>query len=229
MTKISIIIPVFNEEKFIIESLKKVNLQKQNFDLEIIVVDDCSTDKTRKLLEDNKSLYDVIIFKEINEGKGSAIKLGIEKATGEYVLVQDADLEYSPEDYVKMFTPIENGADVVYGSRFKGSEAKRLIYFFHRIANFLITLLVNILTNINFSDVECGYKLIRTKLIKQINLKENSFAFEVELTMKLAKLPIKFYEVGINYDGRKYEEGKKIQMKDGFIAIYKIVYYFLFK
>ncbi len=229
MTKISIIIPVFNEEKFIIESLKKVNLQKQKFDLEIIVVDDCSTDKTRKLLEDNKSLFDVIIFKEINEGKGSAIKLGINKATGEYVLVQDADLEYSPEDYVKMFTPIENGADVVYGSRFKGSEAKRLIYFFHRIANFLITLLVNILTNINFSDVECGYKLIRTKLIKQINLKENSFAFEVELTMKLAKLPIKFYEVGINYDGRKYEEGKKIQMKDGFIAIYKIVYYFLFK
>tara|TARA_A100001011_G_scaffold314891_1_gene333289 strand:- start:56016 stop:56705 length:690 start_codon:yes stop_codon:yes gene_type:complete len=229
MTKISIIIPVFNEEKFIIESLKKVNLQKQKFDLEIIVVDDCSTDKTRKLLEDNKSLFDVIMFKEINEGKGSAIKLGINKATGEYVLVQDADLEYSPEDYVKMFTPIENGADVVYGSRFKGSEAKRLIYFFHRIANFLITLLVNILTNINFSDVECGYKLIRTKLIKQINLKENSFAFEVELTMKLAKLPIKFYEVGINYDGRKYEEGKKIQMKDGFIAIYKIVYYFLFK
>ena len=229
MTKISIIIPVFNEEKFIIESLKKVNLQKQKFDLEIIVVDDCSTDKTRKLLEDNKNLFDVIIFKEINEGKGSAIKLGINKATGEYVLVQDADLEYSPEDYVKMFTPIENGADVVYGSRFKGSEAKRLIYFFHRIANFLITLLVNILTNINFSDVECGYKLIRTKLIKQINLKENSFAFEVELTMKLAKLPIKFYEVGINYDGRKYEEGKKIQMKDGFIAIYKIVYYFLFK
>ena len=229
MTKISIIIPVFNEEKFIIESLKKVNLQKQKFDLEIIVVDDCSTDKTRKLLEDNKNLFDVIIFKEINEGKGSAIKLGIKKTTGEYVLVQDADLEYSPEDYVKMFTPIENGADVVYGSRFKGSEAKRLIYFFHRIANFLITLLVNILTNINFSDVECGYKLIRTKLIKQINLKENSFSFEVELTMKLAKLPIKFYEVGINYDGRKYEEGKKIQMKDGFIAIYKIVYYFLFK
>tara|TARA_S200000501_G_scaffold76622_1_gene68428 strand:- start:443 stop:1132 length:690 start_codon:yes stop_codon:yes gene_type:complete len=229
MTKISIIIPVFNEEKFIIESLKKVNLQKQKFDLEIIVVDDCSTDKTRKLLEDNKNLFDVIIFKEINEGKGSAIKLGIKKTTGEYVLVQDADLEYSPEDYIKMFKPIENGADVVYGSRFKGSEAKRLIYFFHRIANFLITLLVNILTNINFSDVECGYKLIRTKLIKQINLKENSFSFEVELTMKLAKLPIKFYEVGINYDGRKYEEGKKIQMKDGFIAIYKIVYYFLFK
>ncbi len=229
MSKISIIVPVFNEENFIIETLKKINIQKNKFNLEIIVIDDGSNDRTQKLLNENSNLFDIKIFKKFNEGKGSAVKLGIEKANGEYTLIQDADLEYSPEDYEKIFLPIKNGADVVYGSRFKGSEAKRLIYFFHRIANFLITLLVNILTNINFSDVECGYKLVRTKLLKELNLKENSFAFEVELTMKLAKLPIKFYEVGINYDGRKYEEGKKIGMKDGFTAVYKIVYYFLFK
>ena len=171
-------------------------------------------------------MYDIIIFKDRNEGKGSAVIEGIKKSTGEYLLVQDADLEYSPNDYAKLFEPIENGADAVYGSRFKGSEPKRVFYFFNRVANFLITFLINFLTNINFSDVETGYKLIKTDLIKKINLQEKTFAFEVELTIKLSKLNIKFYEVGINYNGRTYEEGKKIQIKDGFIAVYKILYYF---
>ena len=225
--KITILIPVFNEKNYILKVLEKVNFQKKKYDLEIIVIDDCSTDGTVELLKNNSLLYDQIFYKNKNEGKGSAIIKGIEFATGEYTLVQDADLEYSPNDYSQLFKPIDNDADAVYGSRFKGSEPKRIIYFFNRVANFLITFLVNCLTNINFSDVETGYKLVKTDLLKKINLQEKTFAFEVELTMKLSKLNIKFYEVGINYDGRKYEEGKKIQIKDGFIAIYKIFYYFI--
>ena len=227
--KITILIPVFNEKNYILKILEKVNFQKKKYDLEIIVIDDCSTDGTVELLKNHSHLYDQIFYKNKNEGKGSAIIKGIEFATGEYTLVQDADLEYSPNDYSQLFKPIDNNADAVYGSRFKGSEPKRIIYFFNRVANFLITFLVNCLTNINFSDVETGYKLVKTDLLKKINLQEKTFAIEVELTMKLSKLNIKFYEVGINYDGRKYEEGKKIQIKDGFIAIYKIFYYFIKK
>jgi len=227
--KITILIPVFNEKNYILKVLEKVNKQKENFDLEIVVVDDCSSDGTIKILKENNRLYDKIIYKDRNEGKGSAVIEGIKISTGEFLLVQDADLEYSPNDYVKLFEPIKYGADAVYGSRFKGSEPKRVFYFFNRVANFLITFLVNFLTNINFSDVETGYKLIKTDLIKKINLQEKTFAFEVELTMKLSKLKIKFYEVGINYNGRTYEEGKKIQIKDGFIAVYKIIYYFFFR
>lgn len=227
--KITILIPVFNENKFILKILEKVNEQKKIFDLEIIVVDDCSSDGTIEILKQNNHLYDKVIFKKENEGKGSAVIEGIKVSTGQYLLVQDADLEYSPKDYINIFKPIEYGADAVFGSRFKGSEPKRVFYFFNRVANFLITFLVNLLTNINFSDVETGYKLVRTDLIKKINLQEKTFAFEVELTMKLSKLKIKFYEVGINYNGRTYEEGKKIQIKDGFIAIYKIIYYFFFR
>ena len=159
-----------------------------------------------KNLKENNCLYDKIIYKDRNEGKGSAVIEEIKISTGEFLLVQDADLEYSPNDYVKLFEPIKYGADAVYGSRFKGSN-QRGFYFFNRVANFLITFLVNFLTNINFSDVETGYKLIKTDLIKKINLQEKTFAFEVS-TMKLSKLKIKFYEVGINYNGRTYEEGK---------------------
>jgi glycosyltransferase involved in cell wall biosynthesis len=227
--KITILIPVFNEKNYILKVLEKVNFQKKKYDLEIIVIDDCSTDGTVELLKNHSHLYDQVFYKNKNEGKGSAIIKGIEFATGEYTLVQDADLEYSPNDYIQLFKPIDNNADAVYGSRFKGSEPKRIIYFFNRVANFLITFLVNCLTNINFSDVETGYKLVKTNLLKKINLQEKTFAIEVELTMKLSKLNVKFYEVGINYDGRKYEEGKKIQIKDGFIAIYKILYYFIKK
>jgi len=224
--KITILIPVYNEKNYILKVLEKVQKQKEKFDLEIIVVDDYSSDGTIEILRENNSLYDKIIYKNKNEGKGSAVIEGIKISTGEFLLIQDADLEYFPNDYAKLFEPIKFGADAVYGSRFKGSEPKRIFYFYNRVANFLITLLINFLTNINFSDVETGYKLIRTDFIKKINLQEKTFAFEVELTVKLSKLKIKFYEVGINYNGRTYEEGKKIQIKDGFIAVYKIIYYF---
>jgi len=226
--KVSIIIPVYNEQNYILSVLKSVNQQRVNYELEIIVVDDNSTDNTKSILKANNTLYDTVIFKNSNEGKGAAVITALQSVTGEYVLIQDADLEYSPKDYEKLFQPLENNADVVYGSRFIGSEAKRIIYFSHRLANFIITTLVNALTNINFSDVEVGYKLIKADLIKQINLKENSFAIEIELTMKLSKLNVKFYEVGISYNGRTYSEGKKISLKDAFIALYKIFYYRFF-
>ena len=226
--KISIIIPVYNEEKYILTVLKSVIDQKKFYDLEVIVIDDNSHDNTKTILKNNPELYDIIIFKDKNEGKGSAVINGLDKVTGDYVLIQDADLEYSPSDYTLLFNPISKNADVVYGSRFIGSKPKRILYFSHRIANSIITLMVNCLTNINFTDVEVGYKLIKTELIKKINLKENSFGIEIELTMKLAKLNIKFYEVGISYYGRTYAEGKKITLKDGFIAVYKIFYYKIF-
>ena len=227
--KISIIIPVYNEKDYILEVLKSVNQQKNKFDLEIIVSDDSSNDGTKDLLKKNEELYDIILFNKKNKGKGSAIINALNLTSGDYILIQDADLEYNPSDYSKLFEPAINmDADVVYGTRFKGSEAKRILYFRNRLANFFLSFLVSLLTNINFSDIETGYKLIKSKLIKDINLKENSFAIEVEITMKLAKKNIKFYEVGIGYNGRTYEEGKKISLKDGFIALYKILYYKFF-
>ena len=227
--KISIIIPVYNEEKFILEILKRVNKQKIKFDLEIIVSDDCSTDNSKNILLENKKLYDKIVFNLVNKGKGAAIISALKEVTGDYVLIQDADLEYDPNDYEKLINPIlENQADVVYGTRFKGSEAKRILYFKNRAANFILSLLASILTNINFSDIETGYKLIKTNILKKISLKENSFAIEVEITMKLAKQKLKFFEVGISYNGRTYEDGKKISTKDGILALQKIFYYKFF-
>ena len=224
--KISIIIPVFNEENYIVEVLKKVNYQKKYYDLEIIVADDASTDNTVMLLENNNHLYDKLLKSKINEGKGSAIIRSLDKVTGKFILIQDADLEYDPKDYKELFLPALNlNADVVFGSRFKGSGPKRILYFKNRFANFVLSFLVSVLTNINFSDVETGYKLIKSDILKQINLTEKTFAIEIEITMKLAKKSIKFYEVGISYNGRTYEEGKKIRFKDGLIALYKIFYY----
>ena len=228
--KISIIIPVFNEKNYILDVLRKVNEQKNKFDLEIIVSDDFSTDGTREILEVNKNLYDKVIFNKKNCGKGAAIINSLRHITGDYVLIQDADLEYNPDDYEKLINPVKyHSADVVYGTRFKGSEAKRILYFKNRLANFVLSLLVSFLTNINFSDVETGYKLVKTSVLNEINLKEKSFAIEVEITMKLAKKNLKFFEVGIGYNGRTYEEGKKISFKDGLIALYKIFYYRFFK
>lgn len=225
--KISVIIPCYNEENTIIQLLEKVNTQKKNFDLEIIISDDCSQDKTVKLLEDNKNLFDKLIIGKRNKGKGAALKSAISYATGELIIFQDADLEYDPDDYIKLIQPfLKNNADVVYGSRFMGSSAHRLIYFSHRIANFFLTNLVNSFTNINFSDVETGYKVFRKSILNKLSLNENSFGIEIELTMKIAKMKIKIFEVGISYNGRTYEEGKKITIKDGLIAIFLIFKYF---
>ena len=224
--KISIIIPVFNEEKYILEILKKVNLQKKNYDLEIIISDDASTDKTLELIRQNSHLYDKLIENKENRGKGAAIINSLDEVNGKYLLIQDADLEYDPLDYEKLFLPsLKFNADVVFGSRFQGGGAKRILYFKNRFANFILSLLVSILTNINFSDVETGYKLVRSEIFKSLKLSEKSFAIEIEIVMKLARKNLKFFEVGISYNGRTYEEGKKISFKDGLIALYKIFYY----
>lgn len=226
---ISIIVPVFNEEKTILQILEKINAQKNNFDLEIIIYDDFSNDGTREILLKNKNLYKKIILGEKNLGKGYGIKQALNYISGDVVIIQDADLEYDPNDYSILLQPIiNNNADIVLGSRFKGDKPQRVLYFSHRIANFIITLLVNFLTNINFSDVETGLKLFKTKILKQLNLKENSFAIEIEMIMKIAKSKKKIYEVGISYNGRTYEEGKKIKLKDAFEAVIKVFKYKIF-
>lgn len=225
--KISVIIPCFNEENTIIEILKKVNQQKKIFDIEIIISDDGSTDRTISLLNENTELYDELVKNKNNLGKGSAIKKGLEVTKGDIIIFQDADLEYDPNDYSKLIKPfIENQADVVYGSRFLGSSAQRVIYYSHRVANFLITTLVNIFTNINYTDVETGYKVFRKSILDSINLKEKSFGIEIETTMKISKFNLKIFEVGISYNGRTYAEGKKITFKDGLIAIWLVFKYF---
>jgi len=225
--KLSVVIPVYNEEK----TIEKVITQVRNSgvkDIEIVVVDDKSVDGTRPILA---KLYkakkiDQLILKKENAGKGSAIKLGFKRATGEMLIIQDADLEYHPSEFPKLIKPIEEGlADVVYGSRFQGSEAHRVVYFWHFLANNLLTTLSNIFTNLNLTDMETGYKVFKAEIIKDINLQENSFGMEPEITAKIAKKRARIYEVGISYHGRTYEEGKKIGLKDAFRAVYAIVRY----
>ena len=225
--KISIIVPCFNEERYIIDTLKRVCEQKKNYDLQIIVSDDGSTDNSVDLLNKNSDLYDKLIISETNKGKGNAIRNAIPYIEGEVTLIQDADLEYDPKDYSIIFNPfLEDGADVVYGTRFGSGKKVRIFYYINRVANFIITNLVNTLTNINFTDVETGYKAIKSKYLKNLNLIENSFTIEIETTMKISKIkPLKIFEVGISYSGRTYEEGKKIKMIDGIKAILAIFKY----
>ena len=228
--KFSILIPVYNEKNYILEVLNNVNLQKKNFDLEIIISDDGSTDGTKEILKDNENLYDFFINENINQGKGAAVNKAIEKATGDYLLIQDADLEYNPKDYIKMFAPaIECDADVVYGSRFLGGDYVRLHFYWHYLANKILTNLTNIFTNLNMSDMETGYKLFRNNIIKSIKIEEKSFGIEPEITIKLAKKKAAFYEVPISYNGRSYAEGKKIKLKDAFVGIFCIFKYFFKK
>jgi len=227
--KLSIIIPCYNEEATIIKIISKINKQT-DIVKELIVVDDYSTDKTRLILEnDLKKEVDTIILNPKNFGKGYSIRKGIEAATGDFILIQDADLEYDPSDYKKLLNPIQNGnADVVYGSRFLGTSERRVLYFWHTVGNKLLTLLSNMMSNLNLTDMEVGYKVFKSDLIKNIKLKENRFGFEPEITAKIAKKNIKIYEVGVKYFGRKYSEGKKITWKDGFSALRCILYYNLF-
>lgn len=227
--KISILIPTYNEESYILQTLKKVNEQKNKFDLEIIISDDGSTDQTISLLNNNKNLFDKLIENKNNQGKGCAIKIGLKNCSGEIIIIQDADLEYDPNEFIDLINPfLNNDADVVFGSRFLGNKTKRVLYFNNKIANFFLTMLVNLLTNLNFTDVETGYKAFKKDILKNIELKENSFTFEIEFTMKIAKLKKKIYEVGISYNGRTVEEGKKIKLKDGLLALYCILKYRFF-
>ena len=227
---LSIIIPCFNEKntiKEIIFAVKNSSYPNQ----EIIIVDDFSTDGTREILKNEiEPLVDKIIYQTHNQGKGSALRVGIANASGDIIIIQDADLEYDPKEYLKIITPIlENKADVVYGSRFVSGESRRVLYFWHRVANFILTTLSNIFTNLNLSDMETCYKAFRSDIIKKINIEENRFGFEPEITAKIAKTKCRVYEVGISYNGRTYEEGKKITWKDGFRALYCIIKYNLKK
>ena len=226
---ISIIIPVYNEEKTIEIILNKV-LSQSAYNKEIIVINDFSTDNTRSLIE--KQFLDKIKFinNEKNCGKGFSIRKGIEVASGDIILIQDGDLEYDPSDYQKILEPlIENRADVVYGSRFLGSGEKRVLYFWHRLGNYVLTLFSNAFTNLNLTDMEVGYKAFKKEIFSDIVLKENRFGFEPEITAKIAKKKIRIFEVGIKYFGRTYADGKKINWKDGFSAIYCIIKYNIFK
>ena len=226
--KLSIIIPCYNE----INTLSKIIdliLNNPYQDIEIIIVDDCSTDGTRELLvnelEKNKKIYKVI-YHENNLGKGAAIQSALKYITGDLVIIQDADLEYDPNEYIMLLKPIlDNRADVVYGSRFQSSAPHRVLFFWHSMGNYFLTLLSNIFTNLNLTDMECGYKVFKSDIIKKVNLREKRFGFEPEVTAKISKLNCRIYEVGISYYGRSYREGKKIGWKDGIRALYCIVKY----
>lgn len=236
INKLSIVIPAFNEAKtihLILNKIKTVNLVN-SIEKEVIIVNDCSTDNTKDAILDyvanNKDINIQYFEHKTNKGKGAALHTGFANATGEYLIVQDADLEYDPGEYNDILKPVILGfADVVYGSRFMGSNPHRILFFWHTIGNKFLTFLSNICTNLNLTDMETCYKLFRTDIIQSIKLKEKRFGFEPEVTAKISRIPnIRIYEIGISYYGRTYKEGKKIGWKDGFRAIYCIVKYGLF-
>jgi glycosyltransferase involved in cell wall biosynthesis len=223
--KLSIVIPCYNEVNNIKIVVDEVLCSTQ-IEKEVIIVDDYSTDGTRELLSNLKIENVKIIFHPKNEGKGASLRSGFKKITGDIVIIQDADLEYSPREYEKLIQPIIDGkADVVYGSRFKGGDAHRVLYFWHYVGNKILTTMSNIFTNLNLSDMETCYKVFRKEVLNNINIQENRFGFEPEITAKIAKLKCRIYEVGISYSGRTYKEGKKINWKDGFSAIRCIIKY----
>lgn len=235
--KLSVIIPVFNEENTILQildSLEKVILI-DNIEKEYVIVNDCSSDNSKNIIEEyiknNKDKNIKFCSHHVNKGKGASLHTGIKESTGDYIIVQDADLEYNPQEFNLLLRPIVDGfADVVYGSRFIGGSPHRILFFWHTIGNKFLTFLSNVFTNLNISDMETCYKMFKSDFIKNLKLNENRFGFEPEITAKISRIPkIRIYEVGISYYGRTYEEGKKIGMKDGFRAIYCIIKYNIFQ
>ncbi len=229
--KLSIVVPVYNEKDTIESILSRImNADVYNMEREIIVVDDFSTDGTRDILEKYRGTAVKVFYQDKNKGKGAALKTGFNKVTGDFVIIQDADLEYDPKDYEKLLKPLIDGkADVVYGSRFMGGEPHRVIYFWHYLGNKFLTMFSNMFTNLNLTDMETCYKLFRKGVLDRITIEEDRFGFEPEITAKVSMLDVRIYEVGISYSGRSYSEGKKIGFKDGFRTLYVIVKYGLFK